>query len=157
MSVKLAGLTIVLIDNAGKMDPVFERQMGEALESWLRAKELGTDLRLFTVGDKLVELLQIPESFAWLGRDTPAHIAAAVNRVNILRPRRIVVHVPAVHAARIGYPRDGTTGYLWCGAPDPIEHSPVHWTMLHCEPAQIPISIHKGERRPYGDHESALR
>jgi len=148
MSVKLEGLTVVLIE-AVDDGSAHARNIELVMETFLRSKELGSSVRLFSVGQKLVELMHMPETFAWLGSvgaERPA-MAASVNRVNILRPRRIVVVVRDIIPTRIGRAREGTAGYIWAtSTPLGRESFAEWWRVLTCEPLQIPITIRASEQ-----------
>lgn len=153
MSVKLDGLTVVLLEGYPLLGG-HPREFELVMETFLASKELGSDVRLFSVTNKLVELQHVPETFAGFGSVTGSPVmASAVNRVNILRPRRIVCVVSAPIESLIGQPRAGTTGYVWSTVAGP-EHL-EHWRMLHCDPLQIPITIRASEQVPDADQKQA--
>jgi len=134
---RLPGLTVVLVDGATalKHEPV----LNVALEAFIALREVGADVRMFAVTDKLIELREIPESFGTL-YVTPSRLAAAVNRTNILRPARIVIltgELPTIE--NMGFTRDGTRGYLWAAhvaAPVRVLQ-PIAWTILESPAAGV--------------------
>jgi hypothetical protein len=133
---QLQGLTVVLLDSAVALK--HEPAINLALEAFIALREIGGDVRIFSVTDKLIELREIPESFGSVYAG-PSRLSNAVNRVNITRPRRIVVLTGEIDATlMLGFPRDGTIGYLW--VPDPQRASvPIddRWSVLACAAAGV--------------------
>ena len=147
----LSGLTIVLVD--ANVDHKHDSPIARALE-WLLAAAVpdppappAEQLRVFSVSDKLIELREIPESFGSLALPATggrARIAEAVNRVNIVKPARIVVITGLV--SNLGRPREGTHGYVWHAQQELVPRTALEgWSILFCDPAEIVNTIRMKE------------
>jgi len=136
------GLTVLLIDNT--VEKPHAAALDEAIDAFVALREAGAEVRLFSISNRLVELREIPESFAPL--TAPGYVLAAVNRVNILRPRRIVVLTDAIRPP-LGLVRDGTRGYVWHAQQDRVvSHFLLGgWAALFCAPASVVQEIRRVE------------
>lgn len=101
-------------------------------------------LRMFLVSTKLIEFRERFEEFARFSGPKPPNFPAAVNRVNILKPTRIVIVAPSLSDLALGAPRPETLGYVWSLAPA-LADTPEQWRVLQCAPEQILALIERGE------------
>ncbi|MGH9238646.1 MAG: hypothetical protein ACRD3G_11470 [Vicinamibacterales bacterium] len=155
----LSGLTVVLIDNGPNVRLRFEPGLQLALEACLAARDAGADpatraWRIFAVTNRLIELHEIPENFGYLGQPT-TQLAAAVNRVNILKPARLAIFTGDYDRhVNLGEPRDGTRAYLW--SENVQQLPPVRWQALVCPAAAVVHEMIRAEA-PDGAQEKPVR
>jgi hypothetical protein len=150
----LTDLTLVLIDNGPNVRLRFEPGLQTALEACLAARHAGAPFRIFAVTNRLIELHEIPENFGHLGQPT-TQLAAAVNRVNILKAARLVVFTGDYdRRVNLGEPRDGTRAYLW--SENVQEIPPIRWRVLECPAAGVVHEMMRAEA-PDGAAEKPVR